>query len=93
MVYVRDPGQCDWLLNHNGEDSEQATVVGSGLDPGSSVYRAIMSSDVIQLALMNPRTLTGTLYLYLCGFDHLYCGEIGFHVSLRALFFFRLIRY
>jgi hypothetical protein len=53
--------QCDWLLNHDKSctESVSSNSVEDGLDPESSVYKAIMSNDVIQLALMSPRTLTG----------------------------------
>jgi hypothetical protein len=56
--------QCDWLLTRDATNG--TSVAGNGiqgldqsLDQDSSIYKAIMSNHVIQLALVNPKTLTG----------------------------------
>lgn len=60
--------QCDWLLNRDASNGSSAAVNGvrgldQSLDTDSSMYKAIMSNHVIQLALVNPKTLTG---MYVC---------------------------
>ncbi|CAF0741563.1 unnamed protein product [Didymodactylos carnosus] len=44
---------CEWLL---GEKNSHRDDYESGLDPESSIYKAIMSNSVVQIALNNPKT-------------------------------------
>ncbi|XP_013418623.1 ubiquitin-associated domain-containing protein 1 [Lingula anatina] len=49
---------CEWLL---GDRRPQAEDLEVGLNPESSVYKAIMANPVVQLGLNNPRSILAFL--------------------------------
>lgn len=57
---------CDWLLNratNHGAASPVDCGALEGLDPASSLYSAIVSNHVIQLALTSHKTLIALLHI------------------------------
>jgi Kip1 ubiquitination-promoting complex protein 2 len=61
---------CYWLLNQGGIDAcssspsaAAANMVDEGLDPESSIYKAIMANHVIQLSLTSHKTLIALLHI------------------------------
>lgn len=56
---------CDWLLNHDMDSSlaSEDQLTGEGLDTSSTIYKAIMSSDIVRLSLSSHKTLTALLHI------------------------------